>query len=125
MKHKHKGKLIILIGAICCLGLTWLFTGGVVFRKIEGYHFETRRVSDNELIYCYLQGKVNRDIYIPFFLRYIKSLRPFELVFQSFYFLLFIKFLLAKRLAGLELVVFHRDGKEPPAFPAPVWPLVA
>jgi len=70
-----------LIGAICCLGLIWLFTGGVSIKKIEGYHFETRSISDNELISGYLQGKNHKDVGIPFLFRYVKSLRPFELYF--------------------------------------------
>ena len=82
MKRKYKIKKIILIATICCLGLTWLFTGGLVFREIEEYHFETKRVSDTELFFCYLRGETSKDIEVPFLFRYVKSLRPFKLFFQ-------------------------------------------
>ena len=44
--------------------------------------------------------------------------------FQGFYFLLSVKFLLAKGLAGLKLVILQHDGEELSAFPASVRTLV-
>jgi hypothetical protein len=50
---------------------------------------------------------------------------PFELVLEGLDFLLLLKLLFGKRLAGHELVVFQLNGEKGAAFPALVRALIA
>jgi hypothetical protein len=50
---------------------------------------------------------------------------PLELVLEGLDFLLLLKFLFGKRLAGHELIVFQLNGEKGAAFPALVRTLIA
>ncbi len=76
---RHKNRRLVALCVLSVLFILWVYTGGIVIRKIEGYHFDRPGVSDTEIIRFGIRGMTHTDFDIPFLFRYVKSVRPFKI----------------------------------------------